>query len=105
MGLSRKEYDQLTETEKMFITKEYENRFIHDTTWHRNAVLNAQANINRKKSARFMELFPKKQLKADIEYNENAAETIERIEKKNGKSWVARILEKNGIKPSRKGGK
>lgn len=104
IGMSRKEFDQLTETEKMFITKEYENKFIHDTTWMRNAVLNATGNANRKKSAKFQELFPKKQAKADVEYNTKAAEVIERIEKKNGKGWVERILQRNGMKPSRKGG-
>ncbi|WP_407951591.1 hypothetical protein [Planococcus sp. A6] len=72
----------------------------------RNAVLNAEANVNRGKNKPFKELFPKKQTKADKEYNQNAEKTIERIEKKNGKGWVARILERNGITtPSKKGGK
>ncbi|MDE0582243.1 phenylalanine racemase [Planococcus sp. A6] len=104
--MSRAEFDGLTEVEKLFISKEYENKFIHDTTWMRNAVLNAEANVNRGKNKPFKELFPKKQTKADKEYNQNAEKTIERIEKKNGKGWVARILERNGITtPSKKGGK
>ena len=43
------EFGMLTEKEKMFIRKEHENKLISDTTWTRNAVLNAEANLNRKK--------------------------------------------------------
>lgn len=96
-GLSRSEFDMLTEKEKMFIRKEHENKFIKDTTWMRNAVLNAEANINRKKNKRFIDLFPKKN-KADKEYNENAVKSILEMEEHNGKSWVDQVYKANGMK-------
>ncbi|TKC15918.1 phenylalanine racemase [Robertmurraya kyonggiensis] len=102
--MSRSDFDLLTETEKMFIRKEHENKFISDTTWMRNAVLNAEANINRKKNKRFIELFPKTH-KADKEFNENAIQTILEMEEKNGKSWVDRVYKANGMKTPQKGGK
>ena len=63
----------------------------------RNAVLNAEANINRKKGKKFIELFPKKQ-KADKDYNENAVKNILDMEEKNGKSWVDLVYKANGMK-------
>ncbi|WP_187119060.1 phenylalanine racemase [Bacillus marasmi] len=96
--MSPSEFNLLTEKEKMFIRKEHENKFIHDTTWMRNAMLNAEANANRKKGRKFMELFPKKQSKADKEYNENAVKTILEMEEKNGKGWVDMVYKANGMK-------
>lgn len=101
--MSRAEFEMLTEKEKKFIRKAHENKFIHDTTWLRNAVLNAEANVNRKKNARFKDLFPKKQV-ADKEYNENAIENILEMEKEKGKSWVDRVYAANGMKTPQKGG-
>lgn len=103
IGMSRAEFDMLTEKEKMFIKKERENRFISDTTWTRNAVLNAEANVNRKKNKKFIELFPKK-YKADKEYNEIAVQTILEMEERNGKSWVDLVYKTNGMKTPKKGG-
>lgn len=97
IGMNKSEFDSLTEKEKMFIRKEQENHFIHETTWMRNAVLNAEANINRKKNKRFIELFPIKQM-ADKEYNENAIQNVLAIEQEKGKSWVDRIYQANGMK-------
>lgn len=96
IGLSRTEFDLLTEKEKLFIRKEHENKFVSDTTWMRNAVLNAEANINRKKNKKFIDLFPKNQ-KADIEYNENAIQSITEMEQEKGKSWVEQIYKANGM--------
>lgn len=95
--MSKSEFDSLTEKEKMFMRKEHENHFIHETTWMRNAVLNAEANINRKKNKRFIELFPIKQM-ADKEYNENAIQNVLAIEQEKGKLWVERIYQANGMK-------
>lgn len=96
IGMSVKEFNQLTETEKMFLRKEHENKFIKDVTWNRNAVINAEANVNRSKNKRFIDLFPKKN-KADIEYNENAIQNITEMEDEKGKDWVNRIYQANGI--------
>lgn len=104
IGIPPSEYEKLTEKEKMFIKKEHENKFIHDTTWMRNAVLNAEANINKKKGKKFIDLFPKKAHKVDKQYNENAVETVLAMEKQKGKSWVERIFKANRIKSPKKGG-
>jgi len=104
IGMTKSEYEQLTETEKLFIRKRYEQKFINETTWMRNATLNAINNAFRKKNKKFIDLFPKKQKKADKEYNEKAIKTILKMEEKNGKGWVAKIYRANGIKPPKKGG-
>lgn len=98
VGMSRTEFDLLTEKEKMFIRKEHENKFIHDTTWLRNAVLNAEVNINRKKGKKFIELFLKKTRKADKDYNDNAITNILEMEEQKGKGWVERVYQANGMK-------
>ncbi|KIO62139.1 hypothetical protein B4065_3359 [Caldibacillus thermoamylovorans] len=104
IGMSKKEYESLTETEKMFIRKRHEQKFINETTWARNAVLNGVNNAMRKKGKKFIDLFPKKQPRADKEYNENAVKTILTMEEKKGKVWVDLIYKRNGQKPPQKGG-
>ncbi|RDW17066.1 phenylalanine racemase [Oceanobacillus arenosus] len=101
--MSRSEFDLLTEKEKLFIRKEHENKFISDTTWLRNAVHNAELNANRKKSKKFIDLFPKKQ-KADKEYNKNSIKNILAMEEEKGKGWVALIYKANGMPTPKKGG-
>lgn len=103
IGMSHKEFNTLTEKEKLFIRKEHENKFLHDMTWFRNAVLNAEGNANRKKGKKFIDLFPKKAPKADKEYNEDAVQTILEIEIKNGKSWVEKVYRANGVSPQKGG--
>ena len=88
----------MTETEKMFIRKAHEQKFISDTTWKRNAVLNAEANVNRGKNKKFIDLFPKQQARADKDYNENAIAVIEEMEREQGKSWVDKVFQANGMK-------
>jgi hypothetical protein len=105
LGRSREEFEDFTEKEKLFIQKEYETKFINDTTWTRNAVLNGVSNAMRKKGAKFIDLFKRKNPRADIEFNENAINTILDMEKKKGKSWVQKIYEKMGFKPSKEGGR
>lgn len=97
VGMSKAEYEQLTETEKMFIRKRHEQKFINETTWLRNAVLNAVNNALRKKGKKFIDLFPKAPKKADKEYNENAIKTILEMEEKKGKGWVEKIYRANNI--------
>ncbi len=105
IGMSKKEFDLLTEKEKMFIRKEHENKFLHDTTWLRNAALNAIGNANRKKGKKFIDLFAKKAHKVDKDYNHDAVKNVLEIEKKKGKSWVEKIFKANGVKNPKKGGK
>lgn len=98
LQMSLSDYYLLTETEKLFIRKAHEQKFMSDTTWTRNAVLNAEANVNRGKNKKFIELFPKKQARADKKYNENAIAVIEEMEQEQGKSWVDKVFQANGMK-------
>lgn len=104
-GYSKREYGELTELEKTFIRKEYETKTVNDMTHLRNAVLNAMNNANRGKNKKFIDLFKRKQAKADIEYNKNAIEVILEVEEKEGKSWVDKVYERAGQrKPQKKRG-
>lgn len=68
----------------------------------RNAVLNAISNANRKKNKRFIDLFKKKQAKADVEYNKNAMEIVLELEEKEGKSWVDKVYQRAGQRKPQK---
>lgn len=97
-GFSKREYNEFSETEKMFIRKEYESKLVNDMTHMRNAVLNAVNNALRKKNKKFIELFKKKNEKVDKEYNLKAVDVIIEIENRDGKSWVDRIYRESGLK-------
>ncbi len=80
----------------MIIRKEYELKTVNDMTHMRNAVLNAISNAMRGKNKKFVDLFKKKQAKADIEYNKNAIKVILEVEEKEGKSWIDKIYKHAG---------
>lgn len=104
-GYTRKDYDDLNETDKLFIRKAWEQKVVNDTEFMRNAHLNAIVNSKRKKSKKFIDLFKKKQKKVDKQYNKNAEATIFDVEKNEGKSWVDKLYA--GIqrkRPTKKGG-
>ena len=102
-GFNKREFEELTEVEKKFIKKEFENKTIRESTYLRDAVFNAVNNALRKKGAKFQELFKKKQAKADVAFNENAIEVVLELEEKSGKSWVDLIYEKNGMRKPKGG--
>lgn len=88
----------------MFIRKAYESKLINETTYARNAHLNAIQNSKRKKSAKFIELFKKRRKKVDKEFNKNAEASILSVEEKEGKSWVDKLYAGLGRKrPTKKG--
>ena len=97
-GTSKSEYLDLTRREKAFIIKAWEDKLIRETTYNRNATLNAVSNALRKKSARFVELWKKAQQPVDIEMVATHLEIIERVEEADGKSWVDAIYKANGMK-------
>lgn len=104
-GTEKEEFLKFTELEKAFIRKEYEMKVVSDNTHQRNAFYNAYANANRKKNKPFVELYKKKQEKADKEYNENAIAVVIEMEKEKGKTWVDKLYRTNGMKkPQRKRG-
>lgn len=91
----------MTELERAFIRKEYEDHVVFTNNQFRDAFYNAYVNANRKKNSKFQELYKKRQEKADIEFNQNAIETIEKMEERDGKSWVEKVYRASGMrKPS-----
>ncbi len=100
---SKDDYYALTPKEKAFIMKAWENKLVSDTTLIRNASLNAQGNINRKKGKKFIDLWIKNQKKLDKEV---AHDNLRIIEASNtDDSWIDKIYEINGMKrPQKKGG-
>lgn len=97
-GYSREDYEQLTPRDVAFIRKAYETKTVQETTLLRNAVLNAVSNALRKKNARFQKLWKKVQKPLDKEKARNDAEIIFETEEKEGKSWVDKIYEANGLR-------
>lgn len=90
-GYSRRDYYELTPTEKAFILKAYENKVVTDTTLLRNAVKNAVDNAFRKKGSRFRDLWKKANGKKDKAFERSALEVIRKNEALEGKSWIAKI--------------
>ncbi|KYG34908.1 hypothetical protein [Alkalihalobacillus trypoxylicola] len=103
---SKAEYNQLTELEKAFIYKAYEDKVVNESTFARNAHLNAIVNSKRKKNKKFIDLFKKSRKKVDKEFNQNAESIIKQTEENEGKSWVDKIYSMSGQKrPTKKGGR
>lgn len=90
------EYDALTPRQRAFIMKAYENKVVTDTTWIRDAVLNAEYNVKRKKHKPFRKLWnrilqvKKEDAKAEIDI-------IKKIDAKE-KGWVQLIYKNSGIR-------
>ncbi|MBC1481986.1 phenylalanine racemase [Listeria sp. FSL L7-1485] len=101
--MTKHDFEELTEIEKNFIMKEWENKVIFESTMMRNAVLNAEQNLNRKRNSRFIDLHKKRQKKADVNYTVNALQAISENEEQEGKGWIDRIYQANGLqKPKNK---
>lgn len=95
---SKDDYLALTPREKAFIMKAWEGKMVSDSTHTRNAFLNAYANANRKKGAKFNDLWNKKPKKLDKEVATENLRIVEDIEKESDKSWVDKIYAVNGMK-------
>lgn len=100
-GYTRKDYDELTDREKVFIYKAYENKTVSWSTLMRDAVLNAVSNALRKKNKRFMKLWKKRSKKADKDVIKDAMRTITDIEQ-NEHGWIELIYKANGMKKGKK---
>lgn len=97
-GYSKRDYEELTPREALFIRKAWEDKLVSDNTLMRNAVLNAVSNVLRKKNARFRELWKKIQAPVDKEQAKENIQIVMEIEEKEGKSWIEKIWEANGIR-------
>lgn len=77
----------------MFIRKEFELKIKRDAGLTYRAMETALFNTYRKKNKAARELWEKpKTQKALIEFNEQALNTVQRLEEKNGKNWVNKVL-------------
>lgn len=100
-GYSKRDYLELTDTERMFIYKAYENKEVSWSTLVRDAVFNAVGNALRKKNKKFQKLWKKRSKKADKELIRETTVTIMEIEQKE-KGWIDRIYKANGMKKPRR---
>lgn len=85
--------------------KAWEDKTVRDTTYIRDAVLNAIVNGLRKKRQKFRKLWKKAGMMTEDKQMDmkQKLQAIEEIEKKSSKNWIEKILENAGLK--RKGGK
>ena len=100
-GTTKSEFLELTKREKAFIKKAWEDKQVREGELMRNAVLNAVNNAMRKKSAKFVDLWKRKQQPADMEIVEAHLEIINKNIADEGKSWVDLVYQANNMtKPS-----
>lgn len=102
---SKAEYEALTPAEIQFIMKAWEDKTVRDTTYVRDAVLNAIVNGLRKKRQKFRKLWKKAGMMTEDKQMDmkQKLQAIEEIEKKSPKNWIEKILENAGLR--RKGGR
>lgn len=98
LGYSKSDYYELTPREAAFIRKKWEEKTVSESTLLRNSVLNAVSNALRKKNSRFHELWKKLGRPIDKEKAEDNMKIVQEIEEKEGKGWVDKILQANGLK-------
>lgn len=96
-GYSKKDYNELTPREAIFIRKAWEDKLVSDNTLMRNAVLNAVSNALRKKNARFRNLWKKAARPIDKNLAEENLKVVQEVEEKEGKGWIEKILRANGF--------
>lgn len=95
---------ELTKREKIFIRKAWEEKEVRESTFMRNAVMNAVANAMRDKKAPFRDLWKKKQKPVDLDEVEVNLDVVEESNKADGFDWVAEVYKANGFNKPTKGG-
>lgn len=90
----------------MFIRKAYENKVVFDSTILRDAVMNANYNLNRKKGKRFRKLWTLigRITKTEKQTYKENVEKILQIEKEKPTNWIDKIYQANGWIRRKKGG-
>ena len=97
-GYSKADYEDLTPRERMFILKEWESKTVSDTTHMRNAFMNGYMNARRKKNKRLIPLWKKKGKRADRDIVKTNLQAVLENQKKEGRSWIELIYQKNGLR-------
>lgn len=101
---SKREFMELTKREKVFIRKAWEEKEVRESTFMRNAVMNAVANAMRDKKTPFRDLWKKKQKPVDFEVVEINLDAIEESNREDEFDWVAEIYKANGLNKPMEGG-
>ena len=96
-GTSKKEFMELSKRDKIFIRKAWEEKEVRESTFLRNAVMNAVSNAMIDKKQSFRELWTKKSKPADFEAVEVNLTTIEESNQNDGFDWVTEIYKANGF--------
>ena len=96
-GTSKKDFMELTKRDKVFIRKAWEEKEVRESTFLRNAVMNAVSNAMRDRKQPFRELWTKKNQPANFEIIEVNLETIEESNQNDKFDWVAEVYKANGF--------
>lgn len=96
-GTSKKDFMELTKRDKVFIRKAWEEKEVRESTFLRNAVMNAVSNAMRDRKQPFRELWTKKNQPANFEIIEVNLATVEESNKTDKFDWVAEIYKANGF--------
>lgn len=97
-GYSKQDYEALTPKEKTFIYKAWENKLVSDTSHLYNAMFTASYNVQRTKNKKALKLWKKPQVnKGNMEVISENMSVVKQVEKNEGRDWVKRIYDFNGI--------
>ncbi len=99
-GYSKSDYEAVTRKELAFLRKALENRMITQTTMLYNAIYTAVYNAMRPKNKRALPLWRKRRMKkANTEIVTENLRVVQEVESREGKEWVRRIYQANGLTP------
>lgn len=93
-GYTKRDFEELTMTERLFVMKAWENKKILDTSLTAKAFFNAYANANRKKNSKPMPLWKKKkENKYNIIELKKQFDDVLEHENNSSKDWVKMLYE------------
>lgn len=102
-GYTKRDYEELTQKEKAFIIKAWENKAISDGVRMYQACFSAFYNANRGKNKPAVKPFQKKKVrKADMEIVSHNLDIINEVEENEGKSWIDAIYAASGMRRPQK---
>lgn len=93
-GYTKRDFEELTQTEIAFVMKAWENKRVLDTQLMANAFFNAYINANRKKGKKPIPLWTKKKKKKEnVKLLRKKFDELLEYEKNNSNDWVKKIYE------------
>lgn len=98
-GYSKSDYEALTQREKMFIYKAWENKQISEMSNIYQAAFTAHYNVGRPRNKRALKLLKKKkQRKANMETISENLNIIKENKEKEGNAWIERVYKANNLR-------